>query len=472
MYLMPLTLDIQTGLEISADVYLDALPTERRYFVVKPWNYGLYVDATNWGAVAIQAGGGVGADEELNPDANGHDIDLTPVGVANNWDCVNDAAPLGGDDASYVEHNAGTGWATHEFDYYTLDDTALTDDDGVDDITVFFRVYDGAAGDATHYKPHLYLYGNDTAGTEVFNGAPVGGWDDYNEVLGRPGGGDWKLSDLNDLEVGIEMWGTIAAQRCSEIYVMVGNTDYTEFVAESAASIETDVTLSATYDGVNLKFYEDGVLKDTTAVGGNLATSAYDLAIGEVDARIDNVVVTDTAVDVLDLTFEGDEISTTTITDGSASSNDVTYSLYTDACVTAALGSMSCGSEGSLSTTGIAPTGSIDVAKDLNLPDLAGVEETARGVDDTSLPGLMVGYLEDTTGVQANWIWWYIFGSVCVLLFVHVIRIRGVSPIYGWVAVLIATALFVDWEIIPWFFLLFYGAAAVGIGAWRSRSSI
>lgn len=102
--------------------------------------------------------------------------------------------------------------------------------DTINSVTVHFRVSTWNTSTTVKAIPYLRLGTDETAGTEVSFFQGDTGWLQESEVLARPGGGDWSLADLNNLQVGIGIWNTSALGRgsgCTQIYVVV---DYTPAV--------------------------------------------------------------------------------------------------------------------------------------------------------------------------------------------------------------------------------------------------
>ncbi len=112
-------------------------------------------------------------------------------------------------------------------DAYGLEATAIPGDATINSVKIYFR-FRGASVDATMYcQPFLRLDTNETSGTEESDSEAS--WTTYSEILGRPGGGDWAVADLNDLQAVIGLRTGNEAYLCqgTQVYVEI---DYTEAV--------------------------------------------------------------------------------------------------------------------------------------------------------------------------------------------------------------------------------------------------
>jgi len=74
------------------------------------------------------------ANETLRPEADGDLTNLTPVGAANNWDCVKDVNP--DDDTTRVETSDTVAWIK---DLYEIKDH--TESGTIEKIEVHYRIY-------------------------------------------------------------------------------------------------------------------------------------------------------------------------------------------------------------------------------------------------------------------------------------------------------------------------------------------
>lgn len=195
------------------------------------------------GAFEISAGKTVGGNVTASvfeaatvdrvPEAAGDYTNIANVqGAATHWEAVDDPPAVPDDIATYV-------WTVNnaqEKDAYNLQDfSSLVDANaGVQSVTVYFR-FRSAAAVNVHAQPYLRLGGVETTGTEVVEGAAA--WTTHNEVLARPGGGNWTPSDIDNLQVVIGIRSTGAHQaQCTQVYVQIGYTDVGTTISATGVS--------------------------------------------------------------------------------------------------------------------------------------------------------------------------------------------------------------------------------------------
>ena len=159
------------------------------------------------------------ATEILRPNGVGDYTNLTPLpgeGEAN-WEDVDEAVA---DDDGTIVYTASV---TQLKDAYNLEATSIPAGSTINSVKVYFRVYRSAAGGSGFHQPFLRLGTEETAGTEI---EETQGWGTYNEILSRPGGGSWGVSDLNSLQgvIGSRDPAGVAVF-CTQVYVEI---DYTE----------------------------------------------------------------------------------------------------------------------------------------------------------------------------------------------------------------------------------------------------
>ena len=158
--------------------------------------------------------------ETLRPNAVGDSSALTPFGAAANWDCC-DETPSD-NDTSYVYSSDFD--ANPYLDLYNLVNTAIPAGSTINSVTVkaniksiltaakaTFRIALKKSGGATQYGSFQTPPTSYTVCSQVFAGVA--------------------LSDLNDLQVGIEItsryygpWDTYLHGRCTQVWVEI---DYT-----------------------------------------------------------------------------------------------------------------------------------------------------------------------------------------------------------------------------------------------------
>ncbi|MDD5094061.1 MAG: hypothetical protein PHV74_06760 [Dehalococcoidia bacterium] len=119
----------------------------------------------------------------------------------------------------------------------------------------------------------------------------------------------------------------------SGLDITFGNLTYQSTVSTSATSMSLSTwhTITGTYNGSQMAIGIDSETPVTQATSGNIIATATNVHIGELTAKLDSVKIGSTSIAtptwVLNLEFEPDEVSSTTITDLSASGNDVTYNM-------------------------------------------------------------------------------------------------------------------------------------------------
>lgn len=323
------SLDITTNLTLSADTYISELPSSEQYFIQKADAYELGVDDTNYFfnlTLAAQT-------ETLRPNAAGSTTGLEEVvGAATHWEAVDEESA--DDTTSYVYDTRASNYA----DTYNITNTSIPAGSTINSVTVYYRVWRNYGTS----KAAGGVYLNGTTVWDSWREPSLSAWTTYSASLSRPGGGSWTQSDLDSLQVGVQLWNPDAGHetRCTQVYAVV---DYTELPGITcAATTGATKDVRGTYDGSNIKLYVDDVEEASESLTGNIDTNANNVVV-DVDGIIDNVRIGDTSVVTptwhLDLEFEAGQVDNTTITDQSASTNDATYSLAgMDAGVTVTVG--------------------------------------------------------------------------------------------------------------------------------------
>lgn len=182
------------------------------------------------------------ATANLTPNGAGYITGIANVfGASTHWEAVDDN-PASPDDATTYVYTTNT---SYETDAYTLTAPGLGNVDIVE-VNVIYR-WDEVA-DPGYVKPGLRLDGTNQLGTGVNSG---GNWATGNQTISRPGGGDWAVSDLADLEVIAQLKGS-GESRLTMIYVeVVYVSDYTfdaDVTASSVSSGEHTVNVTQEYD--------------------------------------------------------------------------------------------------------------------------------------------------------------------------------------------------------------------------------
>jgi hypothetical protein len=203
----------------------------------------------------------------LLPNASGK---YTNIAVANpavaHYLNVDDPVATPDDDATTVYDSN----LSKHYDVYNLEDaTTIPDTAEITGVTVFFRV----KGIAGSFQPRIRLGTNETTGTAV-SGAV--GWVTHNETLSKPGGGDWTISDINDLQVGIGIGSSSGNVYCTQVYVAVTYLIYEPTATVTALNVEAGETEVTTQ--LNTPFFSittaDSPSANITPVSENLVMNA------------------------------------------------------------------------------------------------------------------------------------------------------------------------------------------------------
>jgi hypothetical protein len=462
------SLDITTNLTLSAQVNLSALPATEKEIISKESNYELAVDNTNYIFRVWQ----VGAPTSVNllPDGAGLTTTLTPVPAVANYLNVDDPVGVPDDVATKVYGNlAGN------TDSYNIQNAVLPTASNITSVQVFARGMCETIN--CSFQPFLYLGGNYTLGT--IRVTAVGTWTSYTETLARPGGGAWTSTDINNLQVGVNSnWdATGFLAYCTQIYVIVNYTPPDAGHVSQIAASTGETNITCTYDGANTSI-TDGTLTDTDALVGALLTNAEPLDIAIVDGKVDDVKIGDTAIAAptwkLNLTFEASDIigtgAATTVATHSGVVNMTSTRAGNPAGITVTVAGMLPTSPSSVPIVGTQALVT-DAAKEWNPQDYT-IPEVGSNLTNLEIPGLMVDTASRVSGVQTNWIWWFTYGIICICLFLVGMRFLGGHITISWIMVIVATACFVAWDVVPWWFILIYSIFALGSLAWENRTTI
>lgn len=457
------SLDITTNLTVSSDIYLDDLPTREQPILYKPGNYLLSVDSANFNMYGFTADG----TEVLRPNAAGayNECDATGgAGGPNNYQEVDEAAA---NDADFV--NTTTNTAETDIDAYNLDNTGLGVNDFIHSVTVTYRCADLSA-DPTYATPLLYVGGSLYYGTQTTTTAAYTNYT-YTWYLNPNTDGMWLQSDLDALQAGIKLQNTGNNNyvACSQLFVTVYYTAAASvFQASIAGTIDAWVSLEGSYDGANVEV-TDGSTTDDTALVAALNTTSYPLFVFLLDGKTDDSVIDDNGTVVLNLTFEADEIDATTITDGSASSNDVTYSRAANpAGITVVVGALYSTTD-TYTSTGAA-AGTEDTTGLLAGRDTASMEP-GSGVPADSIPDDLITSLGDSTGVDDNWLYKFLWVMFALALLVMGASMR--SEAIGWVLAIVWTGVCAYiWHMIPEWSVYILTIIAIGKISWRHRTTL
>ncbi len=153
----------------------------------------------------------------LKPDGTGDYTFITYQfpDTGEHWDKVDDI-PHDGDTTK-----VHTDTPDQQKDAYALEDISLTGE--INSVSVYFTFESGTPGDNVWAQPYLRLNSVETAGIEEVEDGYAPYWDStYSEVIGRPGGGAWIWSDINNLQVCIGLRGPSYGHAiCTNVYVEV-----------------------------------------------------------------------------------------------------------------------------------------------------------------------------------------------------------------------------------------------------------
>ncbi len=156
--------------------------------------------------------------EYLVPDGTGDYTNIASVqGAAMHWEAVDDPVATPDEATTYVYTTS----VNEQKDAYVLTNTSIPSDAIITDVAVYYRFTTSAAASYAYCTPSLRLGGVETLGTQVYKNSITFGT--YSETLARPGGGNWAVSDLNDLQVvaGVTIDLVANQVRLTQIYVKV-----------------------------------------------------------------------------------------------------------------------------------------------------------------------------------------------------------------------------------------------------------
>lgn len=263
------SLELGNNFEIELAGYWDT--SAEAYTIYKQGAIGLRNGSGN---IAFDAFDVATSTQNLLPNGSGDSSEIpTRIGGGTaNYEAVDDPVASPDGDTTYL---ATASAGVYYLDLYSLEDFDFPDGAMIDSVKVYYCVKTTNTDFKVITKPVLRLNGVDTVGTEVsYNGTT--NWYTRNEVLTRPGGGQWVVSDIDDLQVGLYLKteGT-SHGRFTQIYVTV--TYYTAAASVTATGTANgDHTTQITYDGADLKIYVDSIEIDTAAWVGNVTDNAND----------------------------------------------------------------------------------------------------------------------------------------------------------------------------------------------------
>ncbi len=144
----------------------------------------------------------------------------TPSSGAN-WEKVDDGTTFGDADDSTTRCH---GTAPDQIDVHTLSNLGIDTDSTVNSVEHNMRIQEGSLGGA----PRDARGGHGISGTGVWgtNRSLGSGWENFSQVLARPGGGGWSVADTDSLEV-LFNHDAGAASGNSEVTLLFEDVDYT-----------------------------------------------------------------------------------------------------------------------------------------------------------------------------------------------------------------------------------------------------
>lgn len=351
------SLDITTNLTLTADVYLDSLPTEEKAIISKDGAYELSVDDTNYNfSVIVEEYDDTGA---IYSSASDNYLFNNNASYATARTAA--TGSLGGGTSAAIGQNFSGGLYTPYRAGFYFNTSGIPDDAVVTAANLhLYGMSDSSttaefdlvirSGQPTYPHDPMavgdYLYtqyagdGGSINTTSFVTAA-------YNTIPLNATGLEWinvtgttKLMVISSRDIngntptGAEMvlvyttdWGGTANDPYLDITYYVP----TEYSVSAAATTDAWKTVKGTYDGSNAKIYVDEVEKDSEALTGNIPSNANNVIFMEAQGKYDNLKIGGSSIEtptwVTNYAFEPDEISSTTITDLSESTNDASMTL-------------------------------------------------------------------------------------------------------------------------------------------------
>jgi len=155
--------------------------------------------------------------ETIRPNGAGDYTGIANVfGAATHWEAVDDVASDA--DATYVYTTS----TTQQKDAYNLGASTIPAGSTINSVTAYAFARELVGTGNGRVQIYLRLSGSESAGSARTTNnvyAP------YSDVLARPGGGSWVVSDFADLQVGVGLWETGGVEsRCTQSYVTINYT--------------------------------------------------------------------------------------------------------------------------------------------------------------------------------------------------------------------------------------------------------
>jgi len=248
-------------------------------------------------------------------------------------------------DLTYVIHPGGA-TLIHTGKYKI--DTSGMGAGNVGTVTMYTRASVGSPTGTAYLTASVYLSGNSITGAKR---TLTGTITEYSDILTRPGGGTWSVTDLGNAEWWLTVEHTVPSWTYGgivhQMYVgatFVSSSGSTHTVSQAITTGTTNA-ISCTYDGVTQVVHTDSGT-DSQPLVTTIFDNTSPVHIAEFDGRIDEVRITSAGTTVLYLEFEPEDIGESSIQDKTANDNDVTFTLAAnDSCETVEIGKSKSTSE-------------------------------------------------------------------------------------------------------------------------------
>ncbi len=191
------------------------------------------------------------------------------VGAGTHWQAVSsmDAG------ASYV---ATTNNLEVEKDMYAIVNPGIPNGSTISSVTVHIVIASDSAGNVANGKPYLRLGGVEVAGTT--HTLSTLAYVDYSDVIARPGGGTWSVSDLASLQIGLGLWINGAGHNATatHVYAIIAYTPiyYAAIAGISPGQMAVTTTMVGGNMTLEARNAAGALLGSNTVVTG--AASVYD----------------------------------------------------------------------------------------------------------------------------------------------------------------------------------------------------
>ncbi len=301
------TLDIATALTVSTTATFTVTPTTTAgvYYVLKLGSYGLGMRSTDelfgvvWSDTNLAA--------EAIPDATDSDTGFILMGCTTAHLCIDDPSSTPDDDTTRLRIVAGT--ATAVFDVATP--PVVDADDYIETVRVQYRI--SGTGASCTVTVGIRLAAVDSLAPAQSCRAA---YTDYTVNISRPGGGDWALADLADMQLYIRAVQSGIGPKITSAYIEVLFAQ-SRWISHSPGPVtSTQATTALTFDGTTLALHIDGTLVTSRALGWTLnATSEVVTIMEGAEGLASGTMIGDTSTTtpswVLDMKFEPPHLTET-----------------------------------------------------------------------------------------------------------------------------------------------------------------